>query len=204
MNTGVDANDIKGHLILLMAPTGSGKGELERHIFAKFPELVFSVSCTTRPPRPGEVDGRDYYFLTTAEFKSKIEAGEFLEWAEFSGNLYGTLKSELLDALKAGKIVLNEIELQGVESTKQLIPLQNLSVIYIDAGGWDSLERRAKLRAPITEEELNKRRERFVIESGFKPHADYVISNLDGALEEAKLAFETLVSDIIKKVKSKQ
>jgi len=197
----MEERDINGHLILLMAPTGSGKGSLEKHIFAKFPELVFSVSCTTRNPRPGEIDGVNYHFLTREEFQRKIEDGEFLEWAEFGGNLYGTLKSEITGRLSKGQVVLNEIELQGVEALQTLIPKEYLSVIYIEAGGWDVLRKRAQARAPISDKELDLRHQRFLVESKWKPYADYIIENQDGKMEEAKLQFEKIVRDILEKVK---
>jgi len=197
----METNDIKGHLILLMAPTGSGKGSLEKHIFAEFPELVFSVSCTTREPRPGEKDGVNYHFLTKEEFQKKIDEDEFLEWAEFGGHLYGTLKSEILDRLKDGQVILNEIELQGVEALQKLIPREHLSIVYIEAGGWDVLKRRAQARAPISDEELELRHQRFVIESQWKPYADYVVENYENKLEEAKQQFADIVRSILTKVK---
>ncbi len=192
---------ITGHFILLMAPTGSGKGELERHIFARFPTIRFSVSCTTRPPRPGEQDGREYYFLTRDQFETKIARGEFLEWAEFGHNLYGTLKSEVLDRLRSGEVLLHEIELQGVEALQAVIPKEHLTVIYVEAGGWEILRARALKRAPIDETELEKRYQRYLAESASKPLADHIIYNYDGDLEQAKLAIEEIVADIFKRIK---
>lgn len=189
-----------GHVLLLMAPMGSGKGTLERYIFTQFPDLLFSVSCTTRAPRPGERDGKEYYFISREEFETKISAGEFLEWAEFGGNLYGTLKAELLQPLENGKIILNEIELQGIEQIKKLIPAENRTIIYVEAGDWDALVRRALSRAPISEEELNKRRKRYEHEVAAKPYADVVIDNRDGKLESAQKEFVAVIENIYSKM----
>jgi guanylate kinase len=191
----------KGHLILLMAPTGSGKGVLQRHILQTFSDLQYAISCTTRAPRPAEKEGVDYHFVTEEKFKQCVELEEFLEWATFGGNLYGTLKSEVVERLRAGEVVLNEIELQGVEALKKLIPTEHISVIYIDAGDWETLAARARARAAITEEELALRKERFLIESQWRDYADYVVDNKDGALKSAKKQIVTIVESIFKHVK---
>ncbi len=192
---------ITGHLVLIMAPTGSGKGELVRYIFARFPELTYSVSCTTRAPRPGETHGKEYCFIDRPEFEEKIKTGDFLEWAEFGGNLYGTPISEVIDRLQDGQVVISEIELQGVEALKRLIPEAHLTIVYIEAGGWEVLKERALRRAPISDEELEKRRQHYLEESGFKKYADYVIHNYDGELEKAKQEFEEIIGNIIKQTK---
>lgn len=189
-----------GHVLLVMAPMGSGKGTLERYAFEQYPDLLFSVSCTTRDPRPGEQDGREYHFISRDEFQAKIDNDEFLEWAEFSGNLYGTLKSELLTPLTSGKVILNEIELQGIEQIKELIPPEHRTIVYIDAGGWDGLVARALKRAPMSDEELEKRHARYQIEVAAKPHADIVIDNGDGKLESAQADFAAVVENIYTKI----
>src|SRR5690606_27732370 len=102
-------------------------------------KLVFAVSCTTRTPRPGEIEGETYYFLTPEAFQEKVEKGEFLEWAEFGGHKYGTLKSEIITPLRHGKVVLREVELQGVEALRALIPKQNRTVVFVDGGSWELL-----------------------------------------------------------------
>lgn len=191
--------NITGHLILLMAPTGSGKGALENYVFAKFPQLVFSISATTRAPRPKEKNGREYYFLSRAEFETKIANGEFLEWAEFGGNLYGTLREEVIGRLQKGQVILNEIELQGVEALKKIIPVEHRTVIYIEAGGWEVSKQRALARSPMTEEELEKRYQHYLIESQSKPYADSVIYNRDGELESAKLQLAEIITGILNK-----
>mgnify|MGYP005849090773 CR=1 FL=1 len=190
--------DLKGHLILIMAPSGSGKGLLIDHIRTNVPEVYLAISCTTRNPRPGEVDGEVYYFLTEAEFEEKIQNDEFLEWAEFSGNKYGTLKSEILEPMREGKVVLREVELQGILAIRELIPKSKRTIVYIEAGSWEVLQERIVKRAPISEEHLKMRQERYLEESKWKAFADKVIENNEGRLEEAKQELEDLIKIYLK------
>lgn len=104
-------------LLVVSGPSGSGKTTLCRRL-ADGGEVVYSISCTTRPPRPGEVDGRDYHFLTTAEFERRMLAGDFLEHALVHGNHYGSLKSEVLSRLAAGKDVVMDIDVQGAAQVR--------------------------------------------------------------------------------------
>lgn len=189
--------NIKGHIIVVMAPTGSGKGTLIKGALQTFPELIHTVSCTTRSMRPGEVDGKEYHFITQEEFEQKKADNLFLESAYFGPCQYGTLKSEILPRLAAGKVVVTEIEVQGVEQLKLLIPPQHLTVVYIEAGGWDVLKERVVKRAPITEEDLAQRYERYLIEIESKDIADVVIENTETDFTPAKNNFNTLVEDIM-------
>ena len=191
-----------GHLILLMGPTGSGKGELARHALVTFPEVHLAVSCTTRAPRPGEQDGVHYYFIDQDTFEAKVKADEFLEWAEFGGNRYGTLKTEVANRLQGGEIILNEIELQGVEALRALIPEAYRTVVYVEAGDWEALKARPQARAPISDDELARRHERYLEEIRSKPYADHIINNQDGQLAAAKAVFSTIISDIITSTKT--
>lgn len=188
---------ITGHLILVMGPTGSGKGSILTAVLEACPDVYFAVSCTTRAPRPGEVHGSDYYFITREEFDRRIEAHEFLEWAEFGGNRYGTLKSEVTERLIDGQIIINEIELQGIESLKKIISADHRTVLYVEAGDWDVLQARALARAPMPNEELTRRLERYHEEVKAKPFADIIIENTEGRLEIAKTEAIKIVQNII-------
>ena len=190
-------DDITGHLVLVMAPSGSGKGSLLAHARQTFPELYFAVSCTTRLRRPGERDGETYYFLSDVAFDEKVRAGEFLEWAAFGGARYGTLFSEIVEPLYAGKVVIGEVELQGILALKEKIPATHRTIVYVDAGAWDALERRILARAPIAPEHLALRKERYRAESQWKAFADIVIENRDGRLCEAQQAFQELLAGIL-------
>lgn len=188
---------MSGKLILIVGPSGSGKHVLTEHIRGVFPQLVFPVSCVTRPPRPGEREGYAYYFIARDEFQRRLEHGDFLETDEHFGNLYGTLKSEVEDPLREGKIVFRENEIHGVEQIERAIPRDQLTLIYVDAGSWEELEERVKARAPVSEEELRSRKERYIEEVKFREKADFVVSNPAGKLGEAKRQLEGVVSQVL-------
>jgi guanylate kinase len=185
-----------GTLVVVNGPSGSGKGTLVSYIRAQFPQIGFSVSCTTRAMRPNDVEGVTYYFITPEAFKEKIEGGEFLEWAKFGKNYYGTLKSEVLPRLEKGEVLILEIEIQGAWQVAASTPKEHLLFIYIDAGSWEHLEKRIVGRAPITSEELEDRKKRYGEEVSFKNEADVVIPNLDGGLESAKARMKEAIAPL--------
>lgn len=177
---------MRGKLILVIGPTGSGKSTLLAYLHEQMPELVFPISCTTRTIRPGEVVGEKYFFITKEEFEKREAQGDFLEWAVYGGNYYGTLKSEILPAIEAGKTVVREVEVQGARQIQELLPEEKLKILFINAGSWENLEKRVRARAPITEVELLARRKRYEDETTFMHEADVVVDNSDGGLEQAK------------------
>lgn len=177
----------------MMGPTGSGKGTLKKCAHDTFPDMYETISCTTRAPRPGETDGVDYFFITPETFATKIANEEFLEWAEFGGNRYGTLKSEIIPRLTAGELVLTEIELQGVDQLRALLPTEAMSVVYVEAGEWDTLRARVTARAPISEDELAARKARYEVEIKAKPTADVVIDN---SVLDVQVACDALIAYI--------
>lgn len=185
-----------GKLILVVGPSGSGKSALLEHLSLQMPDVIFPVSCTTRAMRPGEVEGEKYHFVSKDEFETRREAGDFLEWAPYGGNYYGTLKSQILGPLKEGKTVVREVEVQGARQIQELIPQEALGIVFIDAGSWESLERRIQARAPISGVELLARRKRYEDETTFKDHAKTVILNPDGGLEQAKKDFIAAVQKL--------
>jgi guanylate kinase len=192
--------DITGQVILLMAPSGSGKGRLVNSLGELTDSIYFAKTHTTRERRKGVKENTKYCFVTREEFEREVAEGSFIEWAEFSGNLYGTPKSEFIKPLEEGKVVLKEMELQGIQQIQKLVPKEHLTVVYIDAGDWDALKRRVLGRAPITPEELEMRRLRYIEELKAKSIADIVILNKDGYFENAAFAFKTLVQNVLKKV----
>lgn len=180
---------MKGVLILVVSPAGGGKSTLLKYLREQMPDVVFPVSCTTRPMRPGEIEGAVYYFISDEEFQHRAAHDEFLEWVYTDGKRYGTLKSEIIPAVEEGKTVIREVDIKGVYKMQEIVPKENLRTIYIDAGSWDELEKRIVARAPIEQTELASRRARFEAEAPFKDHADIVVKNPDGGLEQAKQDF---------------
>jgi len=187
---------VQGKFILVVGPSGSGKGTLINHIRPLFPSLAYPKSCTTRAPRGGDSDGH-YIFLSADKFKQRADGGDFLEWAEYGGNYYGTLASEVLPLLSEGKIALKELEVQGARQVREKIPRESLVIIFVNAGSWSEMEKRIRGRAPITEAELGRRKLRYEDEMNFMKEADFVIANPTGRVEEAKQQFETVLRSLI-------
>lgn len=191
------SSDWKGKFIIVIGPSGSGKSTLIANVKKTFPNFYYPITSTTRKMRPGEKDGSPYNFLTREEFEKKIKENAFIEWAEYSGNLYGTPKSGIMEAIKEGKFSLKEVEVQGARILKKIFSPSNLSVIYIDAGPWDLLKERIIKRTHIEEYELENRRKRYEDERTFIPEADYVVSNYDGGLEKANKDMTETIKKII-------
>jgi guanylate kinase len=147
--------------------------------------------------RPGEVNGVVYHFLSNAAFDAKIARGDFLEWAIYGGNRYGTLLADVLAPIADGKVVVDELESQGVRSLQHVIPPENLRILYIDAGSWSDLQARILSRAHISPEELEKRREHYEDERTFMPQAFRIVQNANGGLAQAKEDFIRAVEDAI-------
>lgn len=188
---------MSGKFILVVGTSGSGKGTLMSHARERVSGIVFAKSCTTRAMRAGEAEGAPYFFLSVDDFKEKIADGAFLEWAEYGGNFYGTLKSEVVPQMEEGKAVLKEMEVQGARQVLAKLPRESLSIIFINAGSWEEMEQRILGRAPMGNEELMKRKERYEDEMSFMKEADVVIENRTGKVEEAKKDFEAALTEIV-------
>ena len=173
-----------GVLLLVSGPSGSGKTTLCRRL-ARDGEAHYSVSCTTRPPRDGEVDARDYYFLSREEFESEAAAGHFIEHAEVHGNLYGTLKSEVLEFLQRGEDVVMDIDVQGaaqVRSCDDPIISASLVDLFVMPPSEDDLRDRLANRATDSEEVISLRLRNALEEMG---HAgSYTYRLISGSRED--------------------
>ncbi len=174
----------KGACLLLSGPSGSGKSTLIKEILAHFEDVYFSISTTTRPKREGEVEGRDYYFVTKEEFERDIEEGMFLEWANVHGNYYGTSLKPVLRALEEGKLVLFDIDVQGFESIKRS-PLARITTsVFITTPSLSELKRRLQTRGSDDEQTIQRRLENAKKEIAYMPRYDYILINED--LERSK------------------
>lgn len=173
-----------GKLILILGSSGSGKGTVLASLRKNHPDFVFPVSCTTRQPRPGEKDGEVYYFITEDAFKRRITAGDFLEWAiVHEDNYYGTLKSEILKPVEDGKIVVREVDVQGLRAIRELLSKEKFSSIFLTVSGWETLRHRILKRSKLPEEELERRRESFLKEKEWEKECDVVIDSVEGEIE---------------------
>ena len=167
----------KGSLLIISAPSGAGKDTLIKRILEIRPEIVLSVSATTREPRKGETDGVSYYFVTHERFQDMIERGEFLEHAEYVGEHYGTPSKPIFEHIRNGKKVLLEIEVQGA---KQIMALEPDAVsIFIAPPNMEELERRLRRRGTDSEKKLMERIDRALLELEEIVHYKHVVVNDD-------------------------
>jgi len=192
---------VRGRLIVVSAPSGSGKTTIAKKIIEKFPFVKFSVSATTRPKRDGEVDGKDYFFVTREEFEKKIQNGELLEWEEIYGNYYGTLKSVVEDALKNGDVLLFDVDVNGAISIKRKFPDDSV-LIFIKPPNMETLKERLRRRRTESEEQLKKRLERVPMELEKAIYFDYIFVN--DKLEDTVKSVERAIFNEIEKWKAIQ
>jgi len=178
-----------GLAIIVAGPSGAGKGTLAKRLREEFPEVGFSVSCTTRAPRPGEVDGVDYVFLDRETFKSKIAAGDFVEWAEVHGNLYGTTRRAVIELLDAGRDVLFDIDVQGAKALKASLG-QGLTVFLLPPSK-AVLAKRLTARGQDSPETVARRLENARGEIAQADWFEHLIVNdaLDPAYDELRAAY---------------
>lgn len=181
----------KGKLFVISGPSGVGKGTVARKILERDPSLIWSVSGTTRKPRADELNGKDYHFLSSAEFQSRIEKGDFLEWAEVHGYKYGTLRSNLENLLRKKKKVLIEIDVQGALKIKESgLPC---SLVFLLPPSDEELANRLKRRNSESEETIKTRLQTAERELELKEKYDYIIVNKD--LEDTIKAIEKIIKE---------
>lgn len=181
----------RGLLLVLSSPSGAGKSSISRALMARNPGIVMSVSATTRPPRPGEVEGKDYYFIGKTRFKEMVAKGEFLEHARVFDNDYGTPKAPVEAALAAGKDVLFDVDWQGTQQLADNAP-HDLVSIFILPPSIHELERRLLGRAQDSAEEVAKRMAKAGDEMSHFPEYQYVIVNTD--LDASVVAVDTILA----------
>ncbi len=178
--------NLKGKLVLIVGPSGSGKGTIIKHLRERHPDWVYPVSYTTRQIRPGEEDGLVYNFISEDEFKKGIDEGRFLEYAiVHEKGYYGTDKSEILGALGEGKVVVREVDIQGFNSIREVVEAGSLLTVFVEAGDLDELEKRIADRGKLPEEEVERRMESARKEIAQADECDFRVKNEYGKIDKA-------------------
>src|SRR6476661_5660665 len=184
---GVDGVERRGLMFVLSSPSGAGKTTLSRMLMDRMPGLQMSVSATTRPKRPGEVEGRDYLFVDASKFEAMVKQDELLEWAVVFGNRYGTPRAPVEAALSAGRDVLFDIDWQGTQQLREKAGGDVVSVFILPPSAAD-LERRLHTRAQDSDEVIRGRMERASHELSHWAEYDYIVvnQNVDEAFSEVQ------------------
>ena len=181
-------------LFVISGSSGVGKGTVIKEFLKRNPNFKLSISCTTRGIRDGEIDGVNYFFLSKEEFQKSVENNDFLEWAEFSGNLYGTKKSFVEECLKNNENIILEIDTKGALNVKQIMP--EAILIFIAPPSLEELEARLRGRHTETEDAIQKRLASIKLEIENSKHFDYQIINdtVDNAVKKIeKIVLEKII-----------
>lgn len=188
---------MEGKAIIFSAPSGAGKTTIVHSLLDRIPSLRFSISATTRSKRPTEIDGRDYYFLTLEDFKSKKESGELLEWEEvYKDTFYGTLKTEVERIWSEGNHVIFDVDVKGGKRLKEIFGANAVS-IFVKVKGEDVLRERLMMRNTESEDVLNERVSKAAKEMKEQIHFDQVVlnENLDDAIGEAESIVKSFIAN---------
>ena len=180
----------KGLMIVISGPAGSGKGTVNARLLATG-EYAFSVSATTRAPRPGEKDGVNYYYISREEFEKRIAEGGMLEYTEYCGNYYGTPKKEALEIIESGKNLILEIEVEGAMNVKRVYP--DAVLVMLLPPSFKTQEKRLRGRGTETEDKILARLERTREEVVLLPNYDYVVYNEDDRDDVAAAEIQAIV-----------
>ena len=186
----------KGTLIVLIGPSGSGKGTVLKEVLKNDDSTFLSISATTRKMRAGEVDGVNYYYITREEFESRIEQNKMLEYAVYCDNYYGTPKDEVVSRLDKGENIILEIEVQGAKKVKQMFP--EALQIFITPPSFEELRNRLVNRNTEDMETINKRLTQAKNEIGYAKECDYIVVN-----DEVSAAADDIIA-IIRSAKCKK
>jgi guanylate kinase len=182
-------------LIVLSSPSGGGKTTVTKYIMSLYPEILFSVSATTREQRFDEIDGKDYYFLDRKEFVDRLDQGDLIEYEVIFGNYYGTLKSEIAKALEKNQKMIFDIDVKGALSIKKHFPNDTV-LIFIAPPSLNILEERLMSRSTETSEQIYNRLTRAKMEMEYAEKFDYVVPNdkLNDTLEKVKELMEQIMA----------
>jgi guanylate kinase len=195
MNNGNNHHADQGKILIFSSPSGAGKTTIVHHLLETFPALAFSVSATTRPQRPHEVDGKDYHFLTPEAFRRKIDEGAFIEWEEvYENTYYGTLRSEVERLLDEGKHVVFDVDVKGALNIKKQFGDRALAV-FVMPPSVEELEKRLRHRSTDPEESIRERVAKARIEMSYADKFDVILIN--DILEETLRKAEGIVKNFI-------
>ena len=187
----------KGKILVISGPSGSGKSSLLKEIFKKFDNLYFSISTTTRKKRDGEIDGKDYFFISKDEFKKDIKSNNFLEWAEVHGNYYGTSLKPIKEALENNKLIIFDIDVQGNENI--IKEFKNITTsLFLTTPSQEELKKRLIHRGLDNEVTILKRLENAIEEMKHISQYQYLIinNNFETALKQLTLIIELIIEDV--------
>ena len=179
----------KGLLVVVSGFSGAGKGSIMKRILQKYDNYALSISATTRDPRPGEMDGQDYFYKTQKQFEKMIDKDELIEYASYQGNYYGTPKAYVEKQLNSGRDVILEIEVQGATKVKELLP--DTVLIFVTPPSAAELRDRLTKRATESADQIRGRLRRAVVEAEYMPTYDYILVNDD--LEAAVTELDEIV-----------
>jgi guanylate kinase len=179
-------SEYRRFVVVISGPSGAGKSSFVKELLRRYPALEYSVSATTRARRPHELDGKDYFYLTREEFRRRVDAGEFVEWAEVHGELYGTLRSQTDRTLAAGKNVLLDIDVQGGQAVRRIY--RDAVLIFVLPPSLADLEERLRGRGTDSEDRIRLRLENAKREIALAHEYDYAVVNDDLETATRKVA----------------
>jgi guanylate kinase len=181
--------ELKGGLVVLSAPSGGGKTTLANELLSRLPESRRSISLTTRPQRPTEIPGQDYFFVSNADFDQKVKENAFAEWATVHGHRYGTLKQTIVDNIARGELTILIIDVQGARSIKK--NFSEALTIFVSPPDFDSLELRLRKRGTESETDIRRRLENARREMAHSSEFDFQV--LNDRLDRAALEIESIL-----------
>lgn len=180
----------KGMIVVVSSPSGTGRTTIIERVLREDSRLRYSTSVTTRPQRPGEKEGKDYFFVSEKEFKQRIERGEFVEWAEVHGFMYATPRAPLVETVQQGGVIILDIDIQGAMQVKEKFP--HCVTIFVAPPSLESLEQRLRNRGTDSEELIKRKLQDALREMAKIPEYDYLIVNedLDTAVRQLQAILE--------------